>query len=131
MPYTLARIALIVPDYDAALQFYVGTLGFRLVEDRPVPEQNKRFVVIAAPLGGAELVLARAANAHQLTRVGDQTGGRVFLFLHTENLEREVVRLTAAGVAFVREISRADFGAAAVFKDPFGNLWDLVEPMAG
>lgn len=125
----LALIALLVRDYDEALAFYVGKLGFRLVEDSAVPEQNKRWVVIEPPGGGrgAQLLLARAANPAQLARVGDQTGGRVFLFLHTDDIQRDFEAYRAQGIEFVREPTAAPFGMAAVFKDLYGTLWDLVQ----
>lgn len=124
-------VSLVVPEYDEAIAFYVGVLGFELVEDSPAPEQNKRWVVVA-PRGstGAKLLLARAANAEQASRVGNQTGGRVFLFLHTDDLARDYRALKDKGVVFVREPSAQEFGAAAVFRDPWGNLWDLVQPRA-
>jgi catechol 2,3-dioxygenase-like lactoylglutathione lyase family enzyme len=126
---TLGMISLVVRDYDEALAFYVGKLGFSLVEDSFVPEQNKRWVVIEPPGGGggAKLLLARAANDLQGTRVGDQTGGRVFLFLDTDDFWRDFNAYKAKGVEFAREPSEAPYGMVAVFKDLYGTLWDLVE----
>lgn len=128
MTQTLAAIALIVPDYDEAIAFYVGKLGFELVEDTRLSEE-KRWVRVA-PRGsnGCCVLLAKAANDRQRAVIGNQSGGRVFLFLHTDDVARDHAQLKAAGVEFVREPSRAEFGTAAVFEDPFGNLWDLVQP---
>ena len=126
----LGLVSVVVRDYDEALAFYVGTLGFVLVEDKPLPEQNKRWVVVAPP--GAltsRLLLARAVGEHQSSRVGDQTGGRVFLFLYTDNFERDYAAYRAKGVVFVREPMQAAYGRVAVFRDLYGNLWDLVEPI--
>ena len=129
MSQHLAMIAIVVADYDEAIKFYVGILGFELIEDRPVPEQDKRWVVVAPPGGqGCRLLLARGVGETQLSRVGNQTGGRVFLFLHTDDFERDYARYTRLGVRFVRERSRESFGTVAVFQDLYGNLWDLVEP---
>jgi len=129
MKQSLGLVSILVNDYDEALSFYVGTLGFVLVEDTPVPEQNKRWVVVAPP-GATEsrLLLARASNRQQLDRIGDQTGGRVFLFLHTDDFERDHARLQARGVTFVRPPQAAPYGKVAVFKDLYGNLWDLIQP---
>jgi catechol 2,3-dioxygenase-like lactoylglutathione lyase family enzyme len=127
----IARLALVVTDYDRALAFYVDVLGFRCLEDTAYPEEAKRWVVVAPPgEGGAELILAQARDARQRTRVGDQTGGRVFLFLETDDFERDHARYRAAGVEFVREPKHFPYGKVAVFRDPFGNLWDLIEPTA-
>ena len=128
MPQTLGLIALVVRDYDEALDFYVHTLGFTLVEDRFVPEQNKRWVVVAPTgLSGAQLLLARASNAEQSTRIGNQTGGRVFLFLYTDDFWGDFQLYTAKGVVFVREPKEEPYGIVAVFTDLYGNLWDLVQ----
>jgi catechol 2,3-dioxygenase-like lactoylglutathione lyase family enzyme len=120
--------ALVVRDYDEALQFFVGILGFELIEDTYVPEQNKRWVVVAPP-GSKEsrLLLARAVGEAQLSRVGNQTGGRVFLFLCTDDFWRDYHALTAKGVHFVREPRNEPYGTVAVFTDLYGNLWDLVQ----
>jgi len=126
----LGMMSLVVSDYDEALAFYVGRLGFTLLEDSFVPEQNKRWVVIEPPGaegGGARLLLARAANPVQAARVGDQTGGRVFLFLYTDDFWRDFNAYRAQGVEFVREPSEAPYGTVAVFKDLYGTLWDLVQ----
>ncbi len=126
MKQSLALISLVVRDYDEAIAFYVGTLGFALVEDTPVPEQKKRWVVVAPPGSEARLLLARAASPEQETRVGNQTGGRVFLFLYTDDFERDYNAYRAKGVTFVREPKREPYGIVAVFADLYGNLWDLV-----
>lgn len=129
MQQFLALVALVVRDYDEALAFYVDTLGFTLIEDTPMPEQSKRWVVVA-PLGGGatRLLLARAATPEQEARIGNQTGGRVFLFLHTDNIWRDVALYQSRGVKFVRPPSSEPFGTVAVFTDLYGNLWDLVQP---
>jgi len=129
MSQSLAMVSLVVREYDEAIKFFVGTLGFVLVEDSPVPEQGKRWVVVAPP-GSSQtrLLLARASTAEQQGRVGNQTGGRVFLFLHTDNFWRDYEAYKARGVVFVREPKQEAFGTVAVFKDLYGNLWDLVQP---
>jgi len=126
---TLAMVSLVVADYDEALAFYVGKLGFTLVEDSFVPEQNKRWVVIEPPgaTGGAKLLLARGANPEQVSRIGNQTGGRVFLFLYTDDFWRDFNAYKAQGVEFVREPSEMPYGTVAVFKDLYGTLWDMVQ----
>ncbi len=125
----IALVSLVVDDYDDALAFFIGKLGFDLVEDTFVPEQSKRWVVVTPP-GASEsrLLLAKASTAEQKSRVGSQTGGRVFLFLHTDNFRRDYERYKANGIEFVREPKREAYGMVAVFKDLYGNLWDLVEP---
>lgn len=128
-PRALTMIAIVVRDYDEALQFYVDVLGFSLVEDTYIAAQDKRWVVVApSPSAGARLLLARAATPEQLARVGDQTAGRVFLFLHTDDFQRDYERYRAQGVEFVREPARERYGTVAVFRDLYGNLWDLIEP---
>lgn len=129
MQRKLGLVALLVRDYDEAIRFYVDVLGFELVEDTKVPEQNKRWVVVApSAAGGANLLLARAADEKQASRVGDQTGGRVFLFLYTDDFERDVRAFKSKGVEFVREPQDFAYGRVAVFRDLYGNLWDLVQP---
>jgi|SRR5678816_4575926 len=124
----ISLTALVVRDYDEALQFYLGTLGFELIEDTYIAEQNKRWVVVAPP-GAREgrLLLARAVGDEQVSRVGNQTGGRVFLFLNTDDFWRDYRNLVAKGVVFVRGPSEEPFGTVAVFKDLYGNLWDLIQ----
>jgi catechol 2,3-dioxygenase-like lactoylglutathione lyase family enzyme len=125
----LATIALVVRDYDEAIAFFCDVLGFELVEDRPVPEQGKRWVVVAPPGGnGAQLLLARASNPEQLARVGDQTGGRVGFFLHSDDFARDFQRLLDLDVRIVRPPQDAPYGRVAVFADLYGNLWDLIGP---
>jgi catechol 2,3-dioxygenase-like lactoylglutathione lyase family enzyme len=124
----LGLVSLVVRDYEEALAFYVGILGFTLVEDSPVPEQQKRWVVVAPPGGrGANLLIARASTPEQSTRIGNQTGGRVFLFLYTDDFARDYEAYRAKGVEFVRPPRDEPYGTVAVFKDCFGNLWDLVQ----
>ena len=129
MKQTLGLVSLVVREYDEAIAFYVGILGFTLVEDRFIPEQNKRWVVVAPP-GSTEsyLLLARAASAEQSARIGNQTGGRVFLFLYTDNIARDYQTYGAKGVRFVREPKEEPYGTVAVFEDLYGNLWDLLQP---
>jgi catechol 2,3-dioxygenase-like lactoylglutathione lyase family enzyme len=129
MKQSIGLVSLVVREYDEAIRFYVDVLGFTLIEDSFVPEQNKRWVVVAPP-GSTEsrLLLARASSAEQSARVGDQTGGRVFLFLYTDDFARDYRAYKAKGVAFVREAKEESYGTVAVFRDPYGNLWDLFEP---
>ena len=128
MKQELAHIALVVEDYDAAIAFYIEKLQFTLIEDTLLSE-SKRWVVIAPPgSSGSTLLLAKAANNEQQTRIGNQTGGRVFLFLHTDNFSRDYHTMLTKGVVFVREPVSEPYGTVAVFKDLYGNLWDLIEP---
>jgi catechol 2,3-dioxygenase-like lactoylglutathione lyase family enzyme len=126
---SIGLVSVVVRDYDEAIAFYVGVLGFTLIEDTFVPEQNKRWVVVA-PSGseGSRVLLARAANSEQQTRVGNQTGGRVFLFLYTDDFERDYRAYRARGVEFVRQPKDEPYGRVAVFADLYGNLWDLLQP---
>ena len=126
----LAHIALVVRDYDEALAFYVGKLGFELVEDSYLPEQDKRWVTIRPPGAGPNattILLARASTAHQAKYIGDQAGGRVFLFLATDDFARDHARFPAAGIKWVRAPADHAYGRVAVFRDLYGNLWDLIE----
>ena len=129
MKQSIGLVSLVVPEYDEALAFYVGVLGFTLIEDSFVPEQNKRWVVVAPP-GATEshLLLARASSPEQTSRIGNQTGGRVFLFLHTDDFSRDYQKYSEKGVVFVREPKEERYGTVAVFRDPWGNLWDLLQP---
>lgn len=128
MKHTLAQIAIVVRDYDEAIDFYVNKLGFDLVEDT-VMSETKRWVVVRPAGGGCALLLAKAANDHQGSRVGDQTGGRVFLFLHTDDLDRDHQNLIKHNIRIVREPSVEAFGKVLVFADLYGNLWDLICPV--
>jgi catechol 2,3-dioxygenase-like lactoylglutathione lyase family enzyme len=124
----LALIALVVADYDEAIAFYTQKLGFTLVEDT-VMSETKRWVVVAPPGSmGCNILLAKAANDEQQSRVGNQTGGRVFLFLHTDDFWTDYNRMKDAGVEFAREAVEEDWGTVAVFKDLYGNLWDFIQP---
>jgi len=129
MKQALGLVSLVVREYDEAIAFYVGILGFTLVEDTYIREQNKRWVVVA-PSGSTEsrLLLARASNPEQSAFVGNQTGGRVLLFLYTDNFTRDYQAYTAKGVRFVREPKEESYGTVAVFEDLYGNLWDLLQP---
>lgn len=129
---SLGLVSLVVRDYDEALAFYVGKLGFQLVEDSYVPEQDKRWVVVSPP-GAMEsrLLLARASTPEQEAHIGAQTGGRVFLFLYTNDFWRDYERYQAQGIVFVREPKELPYGTVAVFQDLYGNLWDLLEPKNG
>lgn len=128
MKQELSQIALVVADYDEALDFYLGRLGFTLVEDTVLSE-TKRWVVIAPPGStGCRLLLAKAATAEQKTRIGNQTGGRVFLFLHTDDFERDYQRLLDNQIQIVRTPAVEVYGKVAVFEDLYGNRWDLIGP---
>jgi catechol 2,3-dioxygenase-like lactoylglutathione lyase family enzyme len=124
---SIAALALLVPDYDDGIAFFVGRLGFELVEDTAL-SPTKRWVRVRPP-GATEtsLLLARAASPAQARAIGAQAGGRVFLFLHTDDFDRDHARYLAAGVTFVEEPRLEAYGKVAVFEDPFGNRWDLVE----
>jgi catechol 2,3-dioxygenase-like lactoylglutathione lyase family enzyme len=128
MKQHIAHLALVVDDYDDAIRFYTEKLQFQLLEDTVLSE-TKRWVLIA-PKGstGCNLLLAKAANEEQKSRIGNQTGGRVFLFLHTDDFERDYQAMLEKGVAFIRSPVVEEYGKVAVFKDLYGNLWDLVEP---
>lgn len=128
MTQKIARIALVVNDYDEAISFYTKKLGFTLLENTQLSE-TKRWVVVAPPgSDGCALLLAKAADDIQQTRIGNQTGGRVFLFLYTDNFKRDYNTMIANGVRFVRPPKEEDYGTVAVFEDLYGNLWDLIEP---
>ena len=125
---SIVHVALVVRDYDEAIKFYTEKLNFELLEDTHQPEQNKRWVVIA-PSGsqGTTLLLAKASKPEQLSCIGNQTGGRVFLFLNTNNFWRDYNEMKKKGVEFVRDPSSQEYGTVAVFKDLYGNLWDLLQ----
>lgn len=128
MKQYLAQIALVVDDYDEAIRFYTQVMGFDLVEDTVLSE-TKRWVLVAPPDStGCRLLLAKAANEEQKSRVGNQTGGRVFLFLHTDDFWGIYQQLVSHKVKFVREPNEESHGTVAVFEDLYGNLWDLIEP---
>jgi catechol 2,3-dioxygenase-like lactoylglutathione lyase family enzyme len=128
MTQHLAAIALVVRDYDEALDFYVGKLGFDLVEDTKLSD-TKRWVLVVPP-GSREtrLLLAKADGPEQKTRIGNQTGGRVFLFLHTDDFQRDYAAMRARGVRFLEQPRSESYGTVAVFADPYGNKWDLIQP---
>ena len=128
MQQSIGQLSLVVRDYDEAIHFYVHQLGFTLVEDRAMPAQDKRWVVVAPPGStGLGLLLARAVGDEQLSRVGNQTGGRVFLFLYTDDFWRDFDAYQLRGVVFVREPKEEVYGTVAVFQDLYGNLWDLIQ----
>jgi catechol 2,3-dioxygenase-like lactoylglutathione lyase family enzyme len=128
MPQSIVHIALVVRDYDEALDFYVGKLGFILIEDTYQPEQDKRWVVVAPPgSSGTTLLLARASKPEQEPFIGNQAGGRVFLFLRTDDFWGDYRAMLAKDIRFIREPKDADYGTVAVFEDLYGNLWDLIQ----
>lgn len=131
MSQYLSAVTLVVPDYDQAIGFYVDVLGFELVEDTPL-SPDKRWVLIAPP-GSREthILLARAANDGQRAVVGRQAGGRVFLFLRTDDFERDYLAMVRKGVRFAEAPRQERYGRVAVFEDPFGNRWDLIQPSDG
>ena len=132
MKQSIAHIALVVRDYDEAIAFYTETLHFELLEDTYQSEQDKRWVVVAPPGGGGTtLLLARASKSEQEPFIGNQSGGRVFLFLSTDNFWRDYNEMVSRGIEFVREPKEAEYGMVAVFKDLYGNLWDLLEFSSG
>ncbi len=128
MKQAIVHIALVVRDYDEAIDFYTKTLNFTLIEDTYQPEQDKRWVVVAPP-GSKEttILLARASKPEQEPFIGNQSGGRVFLFLNTDDFWRDYNDLIAKGVEFIREPKKAPYGMVAVFTDLYGNLWDLLQ----
>ena len=127
----LAHIALVVRDYDEAIQFYTVKLNFNLIEDTRLSEE-KRWVLVRPP-GASEccLLLAKAANEKQIASIGNQTGGRVFLFLHTDNFWRDYNNYLSRGIRFIRPPSEEEYGTVAVFEDLYGNLWDLIQHANG
>ncbi|MEJ2763487.1 VOC family protein [Photobacterium sp. MCCC 1A19761] len=128
MKQSIVHIALVVRDYDEALGFYLNKLKFELVEDSYQPEQDKRWVVVSPPgSNGVTLLLAKASKPEQLEFIGNQTGGRVFLFLQTDDFWRDYHRMVADGIKFVRPPKEQDYGTVAVFEDLYGNLWDLLQ----
>ena len=132
MQQTILHIALVVRDYDEAIAFYTQKLHFTLVEDTYQPEQDKRWVLVAPPGStGTSLLLARASKPEQEPFIGNQAGGRVFLFLDTDDFWRDYNEMNSIGIKFVREPKHAPYGWVAVFEDLYGNLWDLVEKKSG
>jgi len=137
MKQTIVHVALVVRDYDEAIQFYTEKLNFTLVEDTYQPQQDKRWVLVAPPgSNGVTLLLARASTPEQEPFIGNQSGGRVFLFLSTDDFWRDYNRMVSLGITFAREPKVESYGTVAVFRDLYGNLWDLLEwssghPLAG
>ena len=128
MKQSIVHIALVVKDYDEAIDFYTQKLNFDLIEDMYQPEEDKRWVVIAPPnSNGTTILLARASKPEQEAFIGNQTGGRVFLFLNSDDFWRDYNDMRSKGIEFVREPKKADYGTVAVFKDLYGNLWDLLQ----
>ena len=131
MRQSILHVALVVRDYDEAIEFYCKKLHFTLVEDSYQPEQDKRWVTVAPPgSNGSTLLLARASTPDQAAFIGNQAGGRVFLFLSTDDFWRDYRDMLSAGIHFVREPKDAPYGTVAVFQDLYGNLWDLIQPSA-
>lgn len=128
MIQSIVHISLVVNDYDEAIDFYTKKLKFNLIEDTYQPEQDKRWVVVSPPgSNGTARLLARASKEEQISFIGNQTGGRVFLFLGTDDFWRDYNDMVAKGIEFVREPQEQDYGTVAVFKDLYGNLWDLLQ----
>ncbi|MDX1941736.1 MAG: VOC family protein [Saprospiraceae bacterium] len=128
MHQRIAHIALVVNDYDEAIEFYTRKLDFKLIENMPLND-TKRWVLVAPP-GAKEccLLLAKAANEQQRASIGNQTGGRVFLFLHTDDFWRDYHKMLERGIQFIRSPQEEPYGTVAVFQDLYGNLWDLIQP---
>lgn len=126
MKQYIAGIAIVVKDYDEAIAFYTRQLGFVLIEDTVLSETKRWVLVAPANNDGCRLLLAKAANEEQQSRIGNQTGGRVFLFLHTDDFWRDYNNYLSKGIEFVRQPSEEEYGTVAVFKDLYGNLWDLI-----
>src|SRR6476660_1127010 len=128
MNQRLAQIALVVNDYDEAIRFYTGKLNFILIEDTVLSETKRWVIVSPKGSGGCRLLLAKAANEEQKSRIGNQTGGRVFLFLYTDDFWRDYDMMLTNGIKFVRSPAEETYGTVAVFEDLYGNLWDLIQP---
>ena len=126
MTSRIASVALVVPDYDIAIDFFCGVMGFRLVQD--LDQGRKRWVTVEPAGGGVRLVLARAEGVDQQAAIGNQAGGRVWLFLETDDFARDHARMLAAGVIFEEAPRLEDYGIVAVWRDPFGNRWDMIQP---
>ena len=130
MTQHISAVTVVVPDYDEAIAFYVGRLGFRLVEDMAL-SPRKRWVVVAPPGSGETgLLLAQADSKEQIKTIGNQAGGRVFLILKTDDFDRDYTKFKRAGIEFLEEPRLEAYGKVAVFRDSFGNKWDLIEPLA-
>jgi len=128
MIQSIVHIALVVKEYDEAIEFYTNKLHFNLIEDTYQPEQDKRWVVISPPgTSGTTILLAKASKQDQEPFIGNQAGGRVFLFLGTDDFWRDYDEMISKGIEFVREPKVEDYGTVAVFKDLYGNLWDLIQ----
>jgi catechol 2,3-dioxygenase-like lactoylglutathione lyase family enzyme len=128
MKQSIVHIALVVDDYDEAIDFYTNKLHFTLVEDTYQPEQDKRWVVVAPPgSNGTTLLLARASKPEQRPFIGNQSGGRVFLFLNSDDFWRDYNEMVEKGIKFIREPKQAEYGMVAVFEDLYGNRWDLLQ----
>lgn len=128
MKQSIAHVTLVVRNYDEAIAFFTKKLHFTLIEDTYQPEQDKRWVTVAPPgSSGTNLLLAKASNPAQAAAIGNQSGGRVFLFLSTDDLQRDHKEMTGQGIHFVREPKEEPYGTVAVFEDMYGNLWDLIE----
>lgn len=128
MKQSIVHIALVVKDYDEAIEFYTKKLNFTLIEDTYQPEQNKRWVVVAPPGSvGTTLLLAKASKPEQEPFIGNQSGGRVFLFLNTDDFWRDYNQMLSKGINFVRKPKTESYGTVAVFEDLYGNLWDLLQ----
>lgn len=128
MNQKLVQIAIVVRDYDEAIAFYTQKLHFNLIEDTQLSETKRWVVVSPQGEGSCRLLLAKAANDEQSSRIGNQTGGRVFLFLHTDNFERDYQNLLAQNIKIIRQPSAEEYGTVAIFEDLYGNLWDLIQP---
>ncbi len=132
MNRSIVHVAIVVEDYDEAIDFYTTKLGFELIEDTYIPEQNKRWVLVMPRKSkGTALLLAKASNPEQARFVGNQSGGRVFLFLGTDDFWRDYNEFLAKGIKFVRKPEEHEYGTVAVFEDLYGNLWDLLEHKDG
>lgn len=128
MPQTIASVSLIVRDYDEAISFFTKALGFELLEDTPLPDEKRWVLVGPAGTSGASLLLAQAATPEQGRAIGNQSGGRVWLFLHTDDFERDYRRMVLNNVKFLESPRHESYGTVAVFEDLYGNKWDLIQP---
>jgi catechol 2,3-dioxygenase-like lactoylglutathione lyase family enzyme len=129
MEQSIAQLSLLVNDYDEAIEFYTSKLNFSLVEDTMLSDTKRWVVVKPKGSSGCRLLLAKAANEEQKSRIGNQTGGRVFLFLHTDNIQRDYENLVEQKIRIIRGPSCEPYGKVLVFEDLYGNLWDLIEPV--